>query len=236
MSPVVLERQDGGVALLRLVRPPVNAFDLPFAREIGERLWEALDSGPSAVVITGDGKCFGAGVDTKAVRGYGPAEHAEMVTTINALLSTIYALPVPVVAAVNGHALGGALVVALACDLRIGVDAPARLGLPEVAAGVPFPAVPMRIVQAELEPAVARMLCLANASLSPREALERGVLDELCSDPSALVPRALEAARELAVLPSYAVVKEQLRAPVIADLERIVAEASDPMLREWVAT
>jgi enoyl-CoA hydratase len=213
----------------------VNAFDLPFAREIGERLREALACGPSSLVITGDGKCFGAGVDTKAVREYGPAERAEMVSTINALLSSIYALPIPVVAAVNGHALGGALVVALACDLRIGVAGPAKLGLPEVAAGVPFPAVPMRIVQAELVPAVARMLCLANVVLSPREALERGVLDELCDGPAALVPRAEQAARELAALPSYAVVKHQLRAPAIADLERIVAERSDPMLREWVA-
>lgn len=231
----MLERRDDGVALLRLVRPPVNAFDLPFAREIGERLGEALDSGPSALVFTGDGSCFGAGVDTKAVREYGPAEHAEMVSTINALLCSIYALPIPVVAAVNGHALGGALVVALACDVRIGVDAPAKLGLPEVVAGVPFPAVPMRIVQAELEPAVARMLCLTDTALSPREALGRGVLDELCDHAEELVPRAIGRAAALAALPSYAVVKRQLRAPAIADLERIVAEGSDPMLRQWVA-
>ena len=236
MSAVELERHEGGVALLRFNRPPVNAFDLPFAREIGTRLQEALDAEPAALVLTGSGTCFGAGVDTKAVQGYGRAEHVEMVTAINALISSMYALEIPLVAAVNGHALGGALVVALACDLRIGTREPARIGLPEVVAGVPFPAVPMQILRAELDPATARLLCLTGRALSPQEALARGVLDELCDDGEALLPRALEVARELASLPSYGVVKRQLRAPVIAEIERTVAEQSDPMLREWVGS
>lgn len=236
MPAVELERHEDGIALIRFNRPPVNAFDLPFAREIGTRIGEALDAGPSALVMTGEGSCFGAGVDTKAVREYGPPEHAEMVTTINSLISSLYALPIPVVAAINGHALGGALVVALACDMRIGVDAPAKLGLPEVEAGVPFPAVPMRLVRAELDPSTARLLCLAGAVLQPRQALARHLLDELCDEREALLPRAFQAARMLAALPSYAVVKRQLREPVIAELERIVAERSDPMLREWVTT
>jgi len=235
VSAVELERHEGGVALVRFNRPPVNAFDLPFAREIEARIRAALDSGPSALVLTGAGTCFGAGVDTKAVHEYGPPEHTEMVTTINSLIALLYALPIPVVAAVNGHALGGALVVALACDMRIGVDAPAKLGLPEVEAGVPFPAVPMRVVRAELDPATARLLCLTSAVLEPRDALARGVLDALCDEREALVPTALAAAQRLAGLPSYAVVKRQLREQVIADLERIVADASDPMLLEWVA-
>lgn len=233
VCPVELERVGGGVALVRLSRPPVNAFDLPFAREIGTAIREALDGEPAAIVLTGAGSSFSAGVDTKAVRGYGRAQHVEMVTTINALISSMYALEVPLVAAVNGHALGGALVVALTCDLRIGTREPARIGLPEVVAGVPFPAVPMQVVRAELDPATARLLCLTGRALSPQEALARGVLDELCDEGEALLPRALEAARELASLPSYGVVKRQLRAPVIAELERIVAEQSDPMLREW---
>lgn len=150
------------------------------------------------------------------------------------MVHTLYTAPVPVVAALNGHALGGGVVLPLACDRRLIASGDISVGLTEVQAGVPYPAAAMHIVRAELRPAVARELCLTGRVLSPQEALALEVVDRVCA-PDALVAQAVAHAAELAELPAYARVKQQLRQETAELTHVVVTQELDPMLDSWLA-
>src|SRR5262249_52966108 len=153
---------------------------------------------------------FCAGLDLMRVPLYGPAEQRAMVTAINQMITALYACPLPVVAAVNGHAIAGGLILTLACDYRIGTTAACQLGITEARAGIPFPAAAMAVLQAELTPAAARVLTLRARSVDPTAALAAGILDEL-QPPERMLPAALAVAHELAGIPrdAYARIKHQ---------------------------
>jgi enoyl-CoA hydratase len=219
---IEVEREADGVALLRLARPPVNALDLELVRAIGRGVTDVVDSGARALVLTGAGSCFSAGIDMKVAPTYDARQRGESVEAINAMVAAICSAPLPVVAAVNGHAFGGGLVIALACDVRLGARGDYKLALNEVAAGVPFPPGPLAVVRAELDPSVLRDLCLTGRSVGPEEALALRVLDEVV-DPRELLTRARERALELVAFPAYPVIKAQVRGPLIAELAQIVA-------------
>src|SRR5262245_24745283 len=128
---VDIEAHDG-IATLRLNRPPVNAVNIDLLRAADAALREiAGRSDLRALIVTGAGKAFCAGLDLRAVPAYAPAEQREMVLGISRMVATLYALPIPTVAAVNGHAIAGGLVIVLACDYRVGTDAPCQIGLTE---------------------------------------------------------------------------------------------------------
>jgi enoyl-CoA hydratase len=220
------ERDGDGPIRVLLDRPPVNALDLELLQAITEAIAGAIDQRAPAIVLTGRGSCFCAGIDTKVVPTYTQERRRAAIAAINAMVSAIYAAPVPIVAALNGHALGGGLVMALACDVRVASTGRYRLALNEVEAGVPFPAGPLTVVRAELDASVARDLCLTGRMIEPEEAHALRVVDELAQ----LLDRALALAAQLASLPAYAIVKQQVRGPVAAQLERIVATGDDPLL------
>jgi enoyl-CoA hydratase len=185
------------------------------------------------VVVTGRGACFSAGIDTKVVPGYDRRQQREMITRVNRVVQRLYGLPKPVVAAINGHALGGGLVTAIACDFRVVTTEPCKLGLTEVTAGIPFPAAPIAVVRAELGPETARALVLTGRVFGPREAEAMHIEDELAA-PAALVARACARAAALAEAPAYAAVKRQLRQTAMATIADIVAREDDPLLEHWL--
>jgi enoyl-CoA hydratase len=218
------------VVVVTLDRPPVNALETGFGRELAAVL-EREAGEARAIVLTGAGRAFSAGVDTKAAATLDREGQRAGVETINRLVMLMFGLDVPVVAAVNGHALGGGLVLPLACDVVIATRAECKLGLTEVVAGVPFPAAPLAVCRYRLAPPVYNNLCLTGRVLGPAEALELGVVDEL-AEPEQLVPRACGVAATLAGYPAYARVKEQVRAAARAEMAQAVA--GDPLLAAWL--
>ena len=226
-----------GIALVRFERPPANAIELESAVALEETLARLeADAETCAVVLTGHGEFFSAGLDLKVVPTYGPEQQRTMVMAINRLLGRLYGLGLPAVAAVNGHAIAGGLVVVLACDVRIGRDGTYRLGLTETRAAVPYPLAAMTVVTAELAPAVARRRVLLARNGTPDDALAEGILDELVAGESVLA-RAVEVARELAALPrlAYARIKRQLRSRSLERIGQALASGTDPLLEEWLA-
>jgi len=231
---ISIERQDG-ICVLRMNRPPANAFDLDFAREFAEAFEAVLKTDSKALVVTGSGDFFSGGLDLKLVPSYSAEEQRAFLVLLNRMMGALYACPLPVVAAVNGHAIAGAFVLALCADYRIGPTGNGRFGLTEARAGIPFPAVPAVVVQAELSPPDVRYTTLYATNFGPDEAVVRGLLDEL-QPPDKVLERAIDVAKDLASMPAaaYARIKHQFRAKAIAEIEKLNAEQSDPMLDSWV--
>ena len=143
--------QRSGVAVVRLSHGKVNALDLDLLRAITAAL-AGLDES-AAVVITGTGTAFSAGVDLQRIVAGGPAYIQEFLPALSEAFLAIFDHPGPVLAAINGHAIAGGCVIAAACDVR--VMSAGKIGLAELSVGVPFPTSAMEIFRHVAGPAAA---------------------------------------------------------------------------------
>ncbi len=201
----------GDVAVVTMNRPPANAFAPDLLRELLGALARLRAASPGAVVLTGSGKFFSGGADLRVVPALPEDELAQLARDTNALFAGWYQLARPRVAAVNGHAVAGGLVLALCADFRIGPTS-GRFGLTEVKAGIPFPSSAMGVVREELSPAVARRLVLRAELFDAAAMRELGVFDATMRDGEVL-ERAILLAAELASLPraTFTAVKARMR-------------------------
>ena len=232
MSQVTITRGDDGVVTVMADRPPANAMDVTFLRDVVAAIEEVAADPPPAVVLAGRPGFFSAGADLKAIPGYGPEEQRASVEGINAMALGVYALPCPVVGAITGHAIAGGLVLAVCTDLRV-ASSEGKYGLTEVRVGVPYPQGAIGVVNAELPPPTVRRLAFGNELHDAQTCLRLGVFDEVV-EPAAVLPRAQEIARDLAALRAdvYARTKHDLRGATIERLR--TAAANDPLLARWV--
>lgn len=226
----------GKVALVTLRRPPANAMNIELTEEIAS-LFQGLrqDGSLRSVVLTGHGKSFCAGVDLKVVPDFDQSDQRRMVNALNRAFHGVYTCPVPVVGAINGHAIAGGLVLALCCDWRIAAKTPFLVGLTEVRVGVPYPVAAMEVARHELRPDVARRLVLFGQNMASTAAVDAGVFDEAV-DADALLQRALAKAEEFAALPqsAFARTKRQLRRAAVQAIETAIAGA-EPLLDNWLS-
>ena len=198
MPSVQLAPLDGGLTLLQIDRPPANAIDLALLDELVGAFERISLDPPRALVIAGRAGFFSAGINLKTVPHYGPGEQHRMVSGINRMLLAAYGLELPVVAAVTVHAIGGGMLLTLCADYRVASTA-GRYGIPGVKVGVPYPQAAMGVARAELAPHAARRLMLGNWLIDADECVRQGAFDEALA-PARVLDRALEMARELAVL------------------------------------
>ena len=178
-----------GVAVLTLARPPVNALDL----ELLDALTKALREQDGPVVITGTGSCFSAGVDLRAILDGGDAYTRAFLNSLVAAFLAVFEHPAPVVAAVNGHAIAGGCVIAMAADVRL--MSAGTIGISEIAVGVPFPAAALEICRYAMGPSVT-VAALGGEGVSADVALARGWVDAVVASDD-LLERAVARAREL---------------------------------------
>lgn len=232
-SLVITERSDTDVVTLTMNKPRFNTLDLEMMHLLHSELAIAVKSNARAIVLTGAHSCFCAGLDTRALQTYDVGDQRRTVEILNILVRDLYGAPVPTIAAVPGHALAGGLVFALACDRRYVTTGACKLGLPEVQAGVPYPAVPMIVVDAELDASTRRLLVLGGNPITPQEAVNRGVFDAAV-DPAELLAFARTQADELAGPAAFGRIKAQLRADALACANHIIETAADPMLGDWI--
>jgi enoyl-CoA hydratase/carnithine racemase len=192
---VHIERGDDGVAVLRLDNPPVNALSRALLAEIAAAARElGGDETLKAVVVTGAGKAFAAGAD---ISEFGDASRAREITDgFRAAFDTVAAIPRPVIAAVNGVALGGGMELALACDLRVAA-ASARLGQPEILLGIIPGAGATQRLPRLVGPARAKELVWSGRQVGADDALAIGIVDRVAPAGEAL-DAALTWAHELA--------------------------------------
>jgi enoyl-CoA hydratase len=226
-----------GIATVAMQRPPANAIDVAFLEQL-DGVLAGIEQRPdvSAMVLTGSSRVFSAGLDLKLIPDFDRVQQNLLIAVLNRALYRLYAMPVPVVAAINGHAIAGGFVLALACDRRVAVDEDALFGLTEVRVGVPYPQAAITIVQTELAPAVARELVLVGKNHDPAEALALGMVDEL-RPADAVLQRSLALAQELGGAPrqGYRAIKHQLRRAALAEIQRAIAD-KDPLHDNWLSS
>jgi len=187
------KNDDEGVEILTLKNPPVNALSTVLLAGLSHHV-EALSADPKvrAVILTGDGQYFSAGADLKEMATLDLANAPEVVRKGHALFHRIASLRPPVIAAINGLALGGGLELALSCDLRIAGES-AKLGAPEVNYGLmPAYGGTQRLPRLIGVPK-AKELIFTGSMISAAEALKIGLVNKT-------VPagQELRAARDLA--------------------------------------
>ncbi len=196
---LVLRRDEGPVALLTLNRPKaLNALNQPLLQRLAERLREVgADPNVRAVVLTGSGeKGFVAGADIAEMADYDAATAQHFALIGQGIFSRIASLGKPVIAAVNGFALGGGLELVLACDFAI-ASQKAKFGLPEVTLGViPGFGGTQRLARLIGRQNALRWILTGDVH-SAEEALRLGLVTQLV-EPEQLLPVALEIAQRIA--------------------------------------
>jgi enoyl-CoA hydratase/carnithine racemase len=223
----------GAVAVVTVDRPPANAMDPELLADAVRATEELAAAEAAAIVLTGRPGFFSAGADLKVVPTLGAEGQRAMVDGINDLCIAWYGFPRPVVCAVNGHAIAGGLVFALCADYRVAAGE-GRYGLTELRAGVPYPAMALAVVAAELSAPAARRLVLRADLSDAADLRELGAFDEVVP-PGEVLDRALAVAADLGRLPAgaYAATKRRLRADVLALAARLRAGEADPLGDAW---
>lgn len=171
---------EGGLWLLRLNRPEkANSLTREMLATLADEVERAGQADARAVILTGAGKVFSAGADLDEARA-GLATDGVW----ERLSGAIAAAPFLTIAALNGTLAGGAMGMALACDLRLSVPG-AKVFYPVMKLGfLPQPSDPARL-RALVGPARAKMILMAGAKIEAAEALTWGLVDRICDDPLA---------------------------------------------------
>ncbi len=173
---VVLWRRDGNIAWITINRPKaMNALNSAVLTQLSHRLAQAAaEQDLRAVIVTGAGKAFVAGADIAQMKDYGPIEAEAFANLGQRVAAQMEALSMPVIAAVNGYALGGGCELAMACDIVL-AGPYARFGQPEVKLGViPGFGGSQRLTR-RAGLAVAMDLCLTGRVIKPDEAVRVGI-------------------------------------------------------------
>lgn len=180
MAVVRYERQDN-VAHIILDRPPANSYDKAFLDDLSSAIDESrFDTAAKAVVVrSASEKFFSAGADVKMFAATDAEQQFAFVIHANEIMSKFERTPKVVIAAINGHCLGGGLEIALCCDVRIAAEGTYNIGLPEVTLGV----LPGTGGTQRLPRLIGRQkafdLMMLGAPVQPAQAKEMGIVDEV---------------------------------------------------------
>lgn len=223
-----------GVAVLRMVRGKGNALNTEFLEALVRALNEVEQSSAQAMVITGEGKIFCAGVDLPTVAAGGADYLQSFLPALTAFLRRLALFPRPVVAAVNGHAIAGGCIGVLACDYRVLAEGRGRLGLTELLVGVPFPTWALEIARFGLPDRSLQEVVYTGKTFLPDEALARGFVDEIVPA-ERLLDRAIQVARRFAdVAPeTFTLTKQHLRGPLVERADGRASRDDPDVLDIW---
>jgi enoyl-CoA hydratase/carnithine racemase len=168
---------DGGVATIRLDRPPMNALNVQVQEELRAAAAEVgARSDVAAVVLYGGEKVFAAGADVKEMATMAYTEMVDRSAALQSAFTAIARIPKPVVAAVTGYALGGGCELALCADFRVCAD-DAKLGQPEILLGVIPGAGGTQRLPRLVGPARAKDIIFSGRFVDAEEALRIGLVD-----------------------------------------------------------
>jgi len=229
-------KSEAGIAVLTFRHGKANALDIEFCEALAARFADLRGAGTKAVVLTGQGKIFSAGVDLIRVSEGGADYVRKFLPALHKLYDAVFHFPKPVVTAINGHAIAGGAVLACCADRRIMAREGGRIGVTELLVGVPFPALAFDIVRFAVPARYLSEFTLSGATYATDAALDRGWIDEI-AEPSDLIADAIAIAQELALLSpaAFAQTKMQIRQAVSERLAQSGAVTDKAVTEIWAA-
>jgi enoyl-CoA hydratase/carnithine racemase len=234
-EPKVITALDGAVGTITLNHPKANSYDLTFMEELDQAIESMGGNDAIKVVVLRSGldKFFSAGADIKAFQGNTTKANMKMIRFAHQTLRKMGHSPKVFIAAIGGHALGGGLEMALACDLRFAADGDYRVGLPEVTLGLlPGNGGTQRLPRL-IGRAAALDLMITGEPVGPRRAHELGIVDRLFPE-ATFAEETMKYARRLASGATLAVAKikqavyEGLELP-LSDALKLERELIEPL-------
>ena len=219
---VSYEKTDG-IAKISMDDGKVNVMSTSMLSEL-TAAFQRAEKDKVIVILTSARKgIFSAGFDTKILGRQDPQEVFEMVRLGAELAARVLSFPHPVVTACPGHAYPMGAFLLLASDVRIGADGPYRIGLNEVAIGIPVPTFALELARHRLLPAYLQRTALTGEMFAPSEAMTAGFLDRVVSAES-LQDTAEATAAVLGKIdfPSHASTKERLRSLTLANVRTAI--------------
>ena len=189
---------ESGIATVAIDRPKVNAINEQVVSELRDVFLElAVDERVRAVILTGRGSFFSFGFDIPGFMDYPREEFHRFILSFSDLVQRIFVFPKPVIAALNGHAVAGGCVLAIACDRRVMATGKAKIALNELTLGASVFTSIAEILKYTVGPGKTQMLLYTGKMNSAEEALALGLVDKVVSAEE-MNDAALAAAQELA--------------------------------------
>ena len=224
-----------GIVTLRLQHGKASALDLELCEELQREFEAAAESeGVRALILTGTGTIFSAGVDLPRLVDGGKNYAKNFVAALDAMLQALFVFPKPAVAAVNGHAIAGGAIMAFACDYRL--MSGGRIGVPEALVGVPFPPLALEVVRFAVPRQHLQPMVYLAKRIEMAEAKSIGIIDEIVPAED-LLNRASAIARQLAdIRPAdFRLTKRQIREPYLRDAAAIARASADEIDAQWAS-
>jgi len=204
MSELVRLEVEGGVATIRLDRPPMNALNFEIQDALPAAALEATARRDVfAVIVYGGEKVFAAGADVKEMQTMSYTDMVDRSAALQAAFTVIARIPKPTVAAITGYALGGGCELALSCDFRVAGEN-AKLGQPEVLLGIIPGAGGTQRLSRLVGPSRAKDIIFSGRFVSADEALRIGLVDEVVA-PDDVYAAARRRAERYVGGPAYAI-------------------------------
>lgn len=212
---MITSDQHDRVTVLRLSHGKVNALDVDLVEGLTDRLASLDPAVTGALVLTGEGRAFSAGVDLARYVESSPDDIRRFLRSLSVLFETLFAMPIPTVAAVNGAAIAGGCILACCCDRRLAAEG-ARLGATELAVGVAFPVAALEVLRHACGERTEAVVYGAGL-YQDGAAVAAGLVHEVVA-PEDLLDRATAVAAAWAHRPAepFRLAKLQLRRPVLA--------------------
>lgn len=235
MEIVRREVREDGILLVTLDKPPANAIDEALLAALDAAIEAArAEDSVRAVILTGAGAFFSGGFDFAAPRR-DDVVATELYAQYRRAHVNLLSLPKPTLAMVNGHATAGGLILALACDYRLGVEGDYRVGLNEVAVGASYPRAASEIVRLRLSHACASELILRASLHRADQAVRLGLVEELIAEAD-FEDAVFERAGRLAKFPreAYAHAKAALVAEAVGRIEAETEEEALRAMSVWI--
>ena len=234
MSFIEVQHRDG-IATLTLNRGKVNAINGSVVEQLRETLGSLeRDHDTRAVLLTGAGQFFSFGFDIPEFLAFSREQFAEYLTGFTDLYTYAFLYPKPIVAALNGHAVAGGCMLALACDYRIMVSGKAKIALNEISFGSSVFAGSAEMLRFWVGGANATSILVSGGMYTAGEALGLGLVNEITGTDE-LMKRATEVAAALAskYQPAYASIKSLLRSGIANAMRSLERESIEAFVDIW---
>ena len=222
-----------GVPVLRMAHGKANALDIEFCAALIDRI-ECLErDGAPGFILTGRGSIFSAGVDLVRAGDGGSQYMRQFLPGLSRAFEVLFFYSGPVVTAINGHAIAGGCILACAGDRRLLVES-ARIGVPELAVGVPFPAVALETMRFATGSHRFQDLIYGAGTFHGDEAVARQLADRIVS-PDALLDEAAAEIAKLNAVPrlTFETTKRQLRFPFRKRTDEMGAAYDATVIDTW---